>query len=194
MIKVIFFVLCLAALYLCAEPPTLLIQNITIIDGTGATPQVGCVAFDQKSKLITNVESPCSLKPTPPTKVIDGTGKFITPGYVDLLTHICSRSAINGSAPDNSLRILFDDVLQKSKDERIQIYKQILQASLRSGVTTFIDSISSLDDVETLRQEINKEPHKYPNFHTLGPIIGYEGAHPYVIDNTPLKVFRFKFH
>ncbi len=60
----------------------ILIQNGTIVDGTGAPPRVGDVAID-KGRIVA-VGGAIGGEAT---QVIDATGKIVTPGFIDIHTH-----------------------------------------------------------------------------------------------------------
>src|SRR5262249_43005582 len=126
--------------------------------------------------------------------VIAGDGKYLVPGFVDLLTHVSIQSNISGDLKDllaNELVSLFRDVVgadaahAPSQRDRLKNYKTILKYELSRGVTTFVDSISSAGDVAALRREL--APGEYPNFLSLGPMLGYPLGHPYPTDGTDWK-------
>lgn len=77
--------LALAAGPAAAQQP-ILIRNVTVIDGTGAPPRPAqSVALEHG--LIREV-GPTALVRTPPgARVIDGAGRFLLPGFIDLHAH-----------------------------------------------------------------------------------------------------------
>lgn len=64
----------------------LVIQNVTLIDGTGKEPMKDATVFIEDGK-ITNIST--AAKPVIPTEatVIEGTGKFLIPGLWDMHAH-----------------------------------------------------------------------------------------------------------
>ena len=65
-------------------PATLLIHNITLIDGNGGAPRPGADVVIRDGKI-------AALAPpadAPPTATIDGTGMFLLPGLIDAHVHL----------------------------------------------------------------------------------------------------------
>jgi imidazolonepropionase-like amidohydrolase len=74
-----------AAFALTCSAQSLVIENVTVIDATGAAPQSGMfVGIDQGQ--ITRISKP--FKAPKQALVIDGTGKFLIPGLWDMHVHI----------------------------------------------------------------------------------------------------------
>ncbi len=169
---------------------SLLIHDVTIIDGTGRGPMLGSVLVDGE-RIVDVVPGPTPAVDAQQT--IDGRGRFLVPGYVHLLTHISARSAVSTDPfaymdPIQQLAETLDEVVvELANDEpaRMELYRGVLQASLRGGVTTFVDSISSLDDLDALRPTLDTTA--YPNFLSLGPILAGTGHHPPALDGTAWK-------
>ena len=67
-----------------AGVPTL-VQNVTIFDGDGRRIERGWVTFAEGA--ITGIGDG-ALDPPPGHQVIDGTGKFVTPGIIDVHSHL----------------------------------------------------------------------------------------------------------
>src|SRR5687768_9339414 len=68
-----------------AHAQSLIIRNATVIDGTSATPRRGldiCIVNGR----IARVAPRCTLAVTAP--VIDASGLYITPGFVDMHVHL----------------------------------------------------------------------------------------------------------
>ncbi|MCV2883842.1 amidohydrolase [Aestuariibacter sp. AA17] len=70
--------------YQVIEYPPVLIQNVTILDGIGGKVENGAILMqDGKiSALGTNINAPSDAK------VIDGKGKWVTPGIIDTHSHL----------------------------------------------------------------------------------------------------------
>jgi imidazolonepropionase-like amidohydrolase len=62
---------------------TILIQNVTVIDATGAKPAVRSVLID--GDRIARIEK--KIKPPAEARVVDGQGKFLIPGLCDMHVH-----------------------------------------------------------------------------------------------------------
>jgi imidazolonepropionase-like amidohydrolase len=170
----------------------LVISNVTVIDGTGAAGYRASVVIDgERIAEIARGRPPQTRRGA---AVLAGDGKYLVPGFVDLLTHVSCQSNVSGQLTDllaNEQVSLFRDVLgtdaahAPSQRERLQDYKTILSYELSRGVTTFVDSITSAADVAALRRELVSG--KYPNFLSLGPMLGYPFGHPYPTDGTDWK-------
>jgi hypothetical protein len=156
-----------------------MIKNINVIDGTGRDSYLANVTV--KGDRIHKIDRDLLERQSSNLVVIDGTGKYLMPGFVDLLTHISFRSRLNATDP-YELTPLFSDI-QLPAHERLRIHKSLLKSALKGGVTTFVDSISAISDVKQLKQSINSSA--YPNFYSLGPIVGTTDGHPYPVHNTP---------
>ncbi|MDE1177045.1 MAG: amidohydrolase family protein [Edaphobacter sp.] len=79
----------LAKLAASAKQPVarnLVIQNVTLIDGTGAAPVKDATVFVEDGKIASIVTAPKPEIPAGAT-VIDGTGKYLIPGLWDMHAH-----------------------------------------------------------------------------------------------------------
>src|SRR5215831_3757126 len=79
---------------------TLVIRNVTIIDGSGS-PAYGPVNITIKNNVIDRIDradaisaSRVALSPTSGDRVIDGSGMFVMPGIVDGHAHVSSNKAV----------------------------------------------------------------------------------------------------
>src|SRR5688500_5117108 len=74
--------------------PTLTIRNVTVIDGTGAPPfgPANVIVENNRIARIQNAGTPGvpskEPAPAPAPNVIDGTGMFLMPGFVNLHAHL----------------------------------------------------------------------------------------------------------
>ena len=81
--------------------PTLLIRNVTVIDGSGA-PAFGPVNIVVKDNMIDRVEPVDAINAgrgvvgaaVQADRVIDGTGMYVMPGLVDGHVHVSSNTAV----------------------------------------------------------------------------------------------------
>ncbi len=72
----------------CAQQPELIvIQDVTVIDGTGAAPRSGMsvVVEGRRIKAVTRGHS---VRHPPSARVIDGSGKYLIPGLWDMHVHL----------------------------------------------------------------------------------------------------------
>ena len=68
----------------------LLITGGTIVDGTGAAPRPGSVAI--QDGIVAAIGDPAEVD-GPATRTIDADGLLVTPGFVDLHTHLDAQIA-----------------------------------------------------------------------------------------------------
>ncbi len=66
---------------------TLVIRNVTVIDGTGAKPQSGMTVVVEQSRICAVGKDESVLSPSS-ARVIDGTGKYLIPGLWDMHVHL----------------------------------------------------------------------------------------------------------
>ena len=120
--------------YVAAQ--SVLIKNITLIDGTGAAPVVGAsvlVEGGRFSKISTNVvAAPEGIA------VVDGTGKFLIPGIIDSHIHLPGGRAGVG----NRQMLINRPVALKS-----------LASYLYSGVTAVYDSGNNAEFIYGIRED-----------------------------------------
>src|SRR5215472_17131075 len=117
----------LLALLLTLRGPEVAFTHVTLIDGTGAPARSDMTVVVRDSTII--VVSPSrGYTPPPATRVIDGRGKFLLPGFIDMHAHVNVGPEHLDSAK-NQLRGEYDpDVPRVS-----------LKSLLRFGVTTIRD-------------------------------------------------------
>lgn len=166
----------------------LVVRDVMLIDGTGAAARPASIAVkDGRISAITEG----SEAPPSAARTLDGAGRHLLPGFVDLLTHVSARSSVPSDPsqfvdPVAQLAETMREVVDEpDPDARVAAYEEVLRASLRGGVTTFVDSITAEADVLRLAAVIDDRA--YPNFRSLGPILAPPGAHPPALDGTAWK-------
>src|SRR5271169_4451719 len=112
-------------------PPSLAITHVTIIDATGAVPQPDMTVFLADEQIAAIGPSNSVLIPRK-TKTLDATGKFLTPGLVDMHAHLTGASEPSGSR------------------------EFILPLLLTNGITTVRDMGGDLESLLKLRHEIER--------------------------------------
>lgn len=83
--------LSLLALSILAYPasgagPSLLIEHITVIDGTGAPPQPDTSVLAEGGRISWICQ--CVIAAPANAEIIDGSGKFLIPGLMDTYIHL----------------------------------------------------------------------------------------------------------
>lgn len=137
--RIIFFVAVLCGSLLSADhtnAQSLLIQNVTLIDGTGAAPISGTSVLIENgrfSKISTsNIAAPEGVS------VVDGTDKFLMPGIIDSHIHLPGGRAGAG----NRQMVINRPVALRS-----------LAAYLYSGVTAVYDSGNNAEFIYGIRED-----------------------------------------
>ncbi len=143
------------------EPPPpsgdfVLIQNGTLIDGTGAAPQAETdllIRNDRIEKVGRNLEAPMG------GTVIDATGKYLVPGLIDAHAHL-----------DGTM------VFQLSPEEKQEIVDHNPSAFLYSGVTTVLNLISKPERIFGMRQAQRDGELVAPRIYATGGVFTPEGG------------------
>jgi imidazolonepropionase-like amidohydrolase len=144
-----------------ASAETLLIEDVTLIDGTGRPPVAGSSVLieDDRIRLI----SRDSISAPRNTHRIDGAGKFLIPGLMDL--HIHLQGSVELGPEGFSLS---DD---KTKGIRA------LHSYIYSGVTSVFDAGNVPDYILGLRDEERNGNLVSPRIFATGAIVTYPGSH-----------------
>ena len=145
-----------------ASADGLLIENVTLIDGTGRPPVArASVSIDgERIRLI----SRHSIDPPANTQRIDGTGKYLIPGLMDLHIHLQGGVEVT---PEGLLAT--ND--NKSKGIRA------LHSYLYAGVTSVYDAGNVPDYILALRDEERSGKLLSPRIFATGGIVTYPGSH-----------------
>jgi imidazolonepropionase-like amidohydrolase len=141
---------------------TLLIEDVTLIDGTGrpSVPHASILIEDDRIKLISREE----IDPPGGTQRINGAGRFLIPGMMDLHIHLEGATEIS----PEGLR-----VISKNRSKGIRA----LHSYLYSGVTSVYDAGNVPDYILGLREEERDGAIVSPRIFTTGGIVTYPGSH-----------------
>ena len=145
-----------------ASADTLLIENVTLIDGTGRPPVAGASVLIQDDRI--RLISRDSISPPAKTHHIDGTGKYLMPGLMDLHIHLQGSVEV---APEGLITISND----KTKGIRA------LHSYLYAGVTSVFDAGNVPDYILALRDEERSGKLVSPRIFATGGIVTYPGSH-----------------
>lgn len=118
------------------QSQSVLISNVTLIDGTGGDPLPGASVLVSGERIA--LISPTAITPPAGARVIDGTGKFLIPGLIDSHIHLQG-----GRMPKQGGGTYVDRPLAL----------QTLHGFLYSGVTSVMDSGNNADFLFGLREE-----------------------------------------
>ena len=140
-------ILSLLALTGCSGPTTesvLLLENVTVIDGTGAPPRAGMsvVVTGERISAVGPVDSVRAISP-PGADAIDASGQFLIPGLWDMHVHVGGLDGGMRAGP----------------------------ALIAHGVTGVRDMASPLEEILTLRNRWQTASPSGPRLVAAGPIL-----------------------
>jgi imidazolonepropionase-like amidohydrolase len=135
---------------------SLVIHDVTIIDGTGAPPQThrDLVLRDGR---IASIEDASAFTHPPGAQVIDGQGKYVIPGLIDMHAHVAGDVLNEKGLPGNRW------------DRDIAL--SLLRTFLQFGVTTIRDPGAITADALVLRRLLAEGKVTGPRLFTAGRIL-----------------------
>ena len=144
----------------CWSAPDLIVSNVTVIDGTGAPARLNTWVEIADGRITRPADRPISG----PKRVIDGTGKFLIPGLIDVHIHLKGGGAWGDKpAPD----------VARGKDG--------LHAYIKRGVTAIFDAGNAPEFIYGLRAQERAGEIVSPRIFTTGQMVGtaqFRGAAP----------------
>ncbi|MDX1396838.1 MAG: amidohydrolase family protein, partial [Gemmatimonadota bacterium] len=145
------------------------IVGATVIDGTGGAPIPNATVVIEGGRIA--AVGPSADTPVPDgAEVIDGSGRWMTPGFVDTNVHI---SLYGGGAKDRKET----SVHYRLAGEALTL--EAAQMHLKFGVTHLRDSYGALPELKTVRDAIASGREVGPRLQVAGNIVGWGG--PYSI-------------
>lgn len=130
---------------------SLAITNVTVIDMTRAAPRAGQTVLVMGERIVA-VGAADAVRLAHGTTTVDGTGKFLIPGLVDMHVHLTAAGE-----PDGSRRFM-------------------IPLLLANGITTVRDMGGYLESLVPLREEIKKRKRLGPQIFYAGPYL--DGSPP----------------
>jgi imidazolonepropionase-like amidohydrolase len=151
------------------------IVGATVIDGNGGTP-VADATVVVRGKRIAAI-GPRASTPVPKgARVIDGSGKFVTPGFIDTNVHLSLYN--NGES------------MVRYEDRFVDLVIEAAQTELKYGVTTVRDSYGALVPLSAVRDSIAHGKLLGPRMLVAGNIVGWGGPKSPLFSNaTPTTYF-----
>src|SRR5678815_4153262 len=159
-----------------AAPDTLIaIVGATLIDGAG-----GAVVSDAtiivRGKRIAAVGPRASVRVPAGARIVDGTGKFATPGFIDTNVHLSLYN--NGES------------MVRYEDRFLDLITEAAQTELKYGITTVRDSYGALLPLITIRDSIAHGKLIGPRMLVAGNIVGWGGPKSPLFSNAaPVTLF-----
>lgn len=138
------------------------IVGATIIDGNGGPPIVDGTIVVLGNRI--SAVGPRSAANVPnDATIIDGNGKFVTPGFIDTNTHV-SLYAIG-------------ETIVRYEDQNANLTLEAAQLHLKHGITTIRDTFGSLLALIQVRDAIARGDTVGPRMLVAGNIIGWGGPY-----------------
>lgn len=154
---------------------TIALVGATLIDGNGG-PAVPDVTIIVQGKRIARIGPRASVQVPRGARVIDATGKFATPGFIDTNVHISLYN--NGES------------MVRYEDRFTDLVIETAQLVLKHGITTVRDSYGALLPLIAVRDSINKGHIIGPRVLVAGNIVGWGGPKSPLFSNaTPQTYF-----
>jgi imidazolonepropionase-like amidohydrolase len=147
-----------------AQEPVTAIVGATIIDGNGGPPIANGTIVIAGSRIAAVGARDAVDVPSNAT-VIDGNGKFVTPGFIDTNVHVSLYGA--------------GETIVRYEDRNANLTLEAAQLHLKHGITTIRDSYGSLLPLMQIRDAIARGDTVGPRMLVAGNIVGWGG--PYSI-------------
>ncbi len=146
------------------SPARLAIVGATIIDGHGGVPIAdGTIVIE--GDRISAVGPRASVAVPEGAEVIDGSGKFVTPGFVDTNVHMSLAFGRGARVEEHAAYWPHHE----------QLIVQGLQLHLKHGVTTVRDSYGVLRPMQRVKKKIDSGEEVGPRTYLAGNIVGWGG-------------------
>lgn len=136
------------------------IVGATLIDGNGGAPLTDATIL-VRGKRITEIGPSASVSVPKRAQVINASGKFATPGFIDTNVHL---TPYNGA-----------ETLSRYYDRLPDIAAEAAQTLLKFGITTVRDSYGVLPPLLQVRDAIARGEIIGPRLYVAGNIVGWGG-------------------
>lgn len=145
----------------CASAERWTFQHVTLIDGTGAAPRPDMNVVVDGGRFVEVIPS---ARAAPPSgRVIDGRGKFLIPGLMDIHIHLVGSAS--GAMPGGAPTVDREAALQA------------LASFLYAGVTTVLDVGNNPDNILPMRADERAGRILAPHIFATGNLVTYPGSH-----------------
>jgi imidazolonepropionase-like amidohydrolase len=156
-----------------AQAASYTIQHVTVIDGSGAPPKRDMTVVVDGDRIA--AVAPSALAGPARGNVIDGRGKYLMPGLIDVHIHLVG--ALPDKNPDGSRKV----------DEGIA--RAALASFLYSGVTTVVDVGNAPENILKARADERAGRIQSPRIFATGNLVTYPGSHG---DSMALRISDFE--
>ena len=156
-----------------AQQEPIAIVGATIIDGNGGPPLMdGTILIE--GERISAVGPRSSVGVPDGTRVIDGAGKYVTPGFIDTNVHM--SLAFGRSWTDTNARYW---------PQHDALVLQGVQQQLKYGITTIRDSYGALLPMKRVKEAIERGEVLGPRMYVAGNIVGWGGPYSETFSGIP---------
>ena len=146
---------------------TIAIVGATVIDGSGGEPLADATVVIEGDRIAALGPSASTAVPDG-ARVIDGVGKFLTPGFVDTNVHTSLYGAGFGKHRKENAVFFWE--------RGADIALESAQMHLKHGVTHIRDSYGQLPQLVEVRDAIANGREVGPRMQVAGNIVGWGGA------------------
>lgn len=146
-----------------AHGATTAFEHVKLIDGTGAAPRPDMTVIVEGARISGVFPDGQAVLPRG-AKRIDGTGKFLIPGLMDLHLHVLGGGAWKDSSAQSGKAIDFD------------VGVSTLQGFLYYGFTTIFDAGNNPDFILPLRERERSGKIVSPRIFATGQLLTYPGS------------------
>jgi imidazolonepropionase-like amidohydrolase len=152
----------LASISITVNAKTLIVDSVTLIDGTGAAPlpEMTVVIEDGEFSQIL----PSVLAKDISGDRIDGKGKFLIPGLMDMHMHLKGGYSVSA-----------EGIAETSSNRKLGL--EALHSYLYSGVTSIYDAGNNPDYIYDLRSDERNQKIISPRIFAAGGVVTQRGSH-----------------
>jgi imidazolonepropionase-like amidohydrolase len=147
-----------------AERPTAIV-GATMIDGNGGQPLRDATIVVVGNR-ISAVGPRAAVQVAKDAVVVDGAGKYVTPGFIDTNVHL----SLYGGSPGDRY-----ETMSKYQPQSAVLVLEAAQLHLKHGVTTVRDSYGQLIALKEVRDAIARGEAVGPRMLVAGNIVGWGG-------------------
>lgn len=146
---------------------TLAITNVTLIDGLGGHPLTPSTVLVTDGRFTTAGRS-ADVQIPAGAEIIDGTGRWMTPGFVNGNVHLLDAWMFM-VGPGTI------EYLARWEGRYVEVIEEAAQLVLRNGVTTVFDTYNAVEHVLAARDRIDAGRSQGARIYAAGAIVGMGG-------------------
>lgn len=143
------------------------ITDVTLIDGTGRQPIASATVIFEGDQFVAAGRATDLVVPEG-AAVIDGTGKWLIPGFVNGNVHLLDAWMFM-VGPGTI------EYLARWEGQFVEVIEEAAQLVLRNGVTTVFDTYNAVEHVLAARDRINAGTAQGARIYAAGAIVGMGG-------------------